>query len=316
MPIGKQKIVRNISDIISGCYDINIASLYFNVDKFPVNGIRCPYREDKKPSFSLQLYDGRVLFKDFATGESGTIIKLLSKIWNCDMYTCCINILKQINTDKIQLTKSNNTTTINTHSDIKITKKPWDDKTLNYWRQYNISQQWLDFAEVLPVSHFFINNKPYIADQITFAYRNVRDDKYVYKIYQPLSKSAKWYSNYDSSIVSLYNKLPDNGKHLILCSSLKDALCVWCNTGVPCISLQSEVMKIPKKVIDLQNKFDNIYVLYDRDNTGLTQGDNIAKEHGFINIILPEFDSGKDISDMMKMLKYNKTVEFIKSNLK
>lgn len=316
MPIGKQTIVRDTSDVMSGCYDLIIASLYFNINKFPTVNLQCPYREDNKPSFALQLYDGRVLYKDFATGESGNIVQLLSKMWHCDNYTTCCKILDSFKASDIQLIKKNYNKTKITHSDIKITQKTWSTKDINYWKQYNIPQRWLTFADVVPISHFFINDIPYIADSLAFAYKHLKEDKYLYKIYQPLNKNNKWYSNYDNSVISLYDKLPESGNHLIICSSLKDSLCVWSNTGIPCIALQSEVVNIPDKVLSLKDKFTNMYILYDNDKTGLKQGEKLAREYELINIVLPEFKGGKDISDMMKVQGFDCTINFIKNNLK
>ena len=56
-----------------------------------------------------------------------------------------------------------------------------------------------------------------------------------------------------------------------------------------------------------------MYIMYDNDKTGIEKSTKLAKENDLINIIIPQFEGGKDISDMMKVLKYNKTVNFIKN---
>lgn len=310
--------VRDISHILNGDYDLIIASIYLNVCEFPAVNLQCPYREDNKPSFALQYYEGRVLFKDFATGDSGNIIQLLSRIWHSDIRTTCIKILDNLDTQDIVDLKQTHNKHINTeHCDISIKERKWDIKTLAYWKDYNITQKWLEFADVVPISAFWLNSNVHMTGTCAYAYKTIDEEKniYLYKIYQPLNKTTKWYSNYNSSIISLYDRLPQQDKHLILCSSLKDALCVWSNTGIPCISLQSEVQNIPDKVLELKKRFEYMYILYDNDKTGLEQGKKIAEQYGFINIVLPQSNEYKDISDMMKCCKYTYTTNFIKNSL-
>ena len=65
--------------------DMDILSYYFGIDKLPTK-INSPLREDKKPSFGMYTRDGEsVYFIDFATGDRGSIVKLMSLIWNMDM---------------------------------------------------------------------------------------------------------------------------------------------------------------------------------------------------------------------------------------
>lgn len=307
-------IIKNlINNCLRGDYDLIVASSYFNIDHFPVVNVQCPYRKDNNPSMALQYFNNRVLFKDFATGQSGSIIKLLSLVWGMSIKQAACKIIKEFGNN--ELLKLNTKQTIiqkQKNTIITIKNKEWDSKSLKYWKDYNISKDWLTFSDILPISHFFINGNTYIADALAFAYKYV-DDKVRYKIYQPLNKTAKWFSNYNNNIVSLYNKIPNKGDKLVICSSLKDALCVWSNTGIPCISLQSECMNIPKKIIDLKVNYNKIYIMYDNDKTGIEKSTKLAKENDLINIIIPQFEGGKDISDMMKVLKYNKTVNFIKN---
>ena len=56
-------------------------------------------------------------------------------------------------------------------------------------------------------------------------------------------------------------------------------------------------------VEELKNRFDKVYILFDNDSVGLEYGIKLAEQTGFINIVLPEFQGGKDISDMYKSLQ-------------
>ena len=102
------------------------------------------------------------------------------------------------------------------------------------------------------------------------------------KIYQPFNKNGyKWSNRHDKSVISLWTKVPKEGKKICICSSLKDALCLWANTGIPALATQGEGYGISNTAInELRRRFTT----------------------GFINIILPKFKGGKDISDLYKVL--------------
>lgn len=97
-----------------------------------------------------------------------------------------------------------------------------------------------------------------------------------------------------------------------MCSSVKDALCLTCNTGIPAIALQGEgyVMSTTAQK-NLKSRFKNIYILYDNDKAGLAYAQKTSEETGFKNIILPQFEGGKDISDFYKVVGKEKFIETI-----
>ncbi len=59
----------------------------FNLPGTPSKSCRCPWREDRKPSFSVS-NDGR-LFNDFATGEGGDAVDFLAKITGLSCGSAC-----------------------------------------------------------------------------------------------------------------------------------------------------------------------------------------------------------------------------------
>ena len=52
---------------------------------------------------------------------------------------------------------------------------------------------------------------------------------------------------------------------------------------------------------ELKKRFGSVYILFDNDKAGLINGKRLADYTGFTNIILPEFQGGKDVSDLMKV---------------
>ena len=54
---------------------------------------------------------------------------------------------------------------------------------------------------------------------------------------------------------------------------------------------------------ELKRRYKNVYVLFDCDATGLIDGKKLSKQTGFTNIVLPQFEGGKDVSDLYHSLQ-------------
>lgn len=292
--------------------DADILSKYLGITQIPCV-IQSPLRSDNRPSFGLYSPDGtHINYIDFGTKDKGTTITLLSKVWNINTHDTikrindeiglCMdvhsNIINSQKVNKVSIKKSVNT-------DLKCKIREWRNYDIEYWESYGISLEWLKYAEVYPISHKIIikDNHSYIfnADKYAYAYVEHKEDKVTLKIYQPLNKKYKWSNKHDKSVISLWTKVPEYGDKICICSSLKDALCLWANTGIPSISIQGEGYSMSKTAInELKRRYKSIYILLDNDEVGLSDGIKLAKETGFTNIILPQFEEGKDVSDLMK----------------
>ena len=92
------------------------------------------------------------------------------------------------------------------------------------------------------------------------------------------------------------------GDKLCVCASMKDALCLWANTGIPAIATQGEGYGISDTAVnELKRRYKQVYILLDNDEAGLIDGEKLAASTGFTNIVLPQFEGGKDISDLMRI---------------
>ena len=308
--------------------DLNLLNKYCGIDKVPAL-MNSPLREDRNPSFAL-FYDskGKIRYKDFSTGESGDIINLLGKAWGMSY----VEVMKTLVSDdcmSAMMSSQENAGKKRKNSDtiIEVKVRRWLKHDIEYWRDFGISLPFLKFAEVYPISHIFFikDGKTDIVDADKHAYVYVeRRDGVVYKkIYQPLSKNKryKWFSKMNGGVISLYDKIPDNGEKLVICSSLKDALCLWENTGIPCISLQGEGYSMNMDIVaELKDRFKEVYVLFDNDSAGKTDGEKLSAQTGFTNVVLPEFNWGKDVSDYYKGLQdkseFAKTMNSLLNNEK
>ena len=286
--------------------EVQIAMKCLNLTKIPCL-IRSPFREDKKPSFDVYEKNGKVYFKDFATGDFFDLQNLLCSIYNVDSDVLCQHIIDNhslvtdIKVGQYFSSKKSENTTI-----VKSTEREWMSYDIEYWKSYGITRDWLEIANVHPISYFFINKQMYVADKYAYVYLEWKDGVETQKIYQPYNHmGAKWFSSYNSSIWSLWTKLPEKGDKLIITSSLKDALCLWENLGIPSCALQSEsTYPKPKIVQQLKDRFKKIYVFFDNDfnadeNHGRIFSKRLCNMYGFNMIEIPIDYCAKDPSDFM-----------------
>lgn len=314
MPVGKVR-TENYFQYIKDIDHVTLAEYYLDINKIPCL-INSPFRKDNKPSFGIFAKDGSIFFKDFATGEGGNIYSLLSLMWNLDKeetYKKIYNdIINNSNKKTIHLQKKMIKLFAKSKSEINVNIRNWEQHDIEYWKSYGISIDWLKFAEVYPISRIIISNDKsqqiYKADKHSYAYVEHKENKTTIKVYQPFNKNGfKWRSGHDSSVLSLWTKIPEYGNVVCICSSLKDALCLWANAGIPSIAVQGEAYDISDTAIrELKRRFCNVCVCYDNDPPGIKDAKKICKKTGFINIQLPDIFNAKDISDYYKSLNDKK----------
>ena len=101
---------------------------------------------------------------------------------------------------KVGKTETNNIIPINRNEflhkagtlSLQKTKREWKSYDLLYWQEYGISLKTLEFFNVEPISHFFVNDKIITADKYAYCYVEFKDSKSTLKIYQPFSEKLKW----------------------------------------------------------------------------------------------------------------------------
>lgn len=301
----------------------DIAYHYLGINKIPCL-ICSPLRRDNSPSLSLFTKDGvNIFYKDHATKESGNIITLLKKHWHCSYQ----EVIDRISTDIKQksystiIKQSGKSIKVNTSSsNIEVVFRQWEDHDISYWKDYGITIEALIYSDVYPISHiYFIKEEGktlFHAEKYAYVYIEHKDFKTTYKIYQPFSKRLKWLSKHDASVISLWTKIPEKGEKLIIASSLKDALCIWCNTSIPAIALQGEGYMMSNTAIsELKKRYKNIYILFDNDEAGIKHSHNLAEVTGFTCIELPKINNQKDVSDIYKSLEDKQQIKQLINNL-
>lgn len=318
--IGSSRPTVDYNIIASKPVEAWILKHYFDINTLPYR-MSSPLREDKKPSFGLVMFHNNVFYKDFATGESGNLLQLLSRIWNIDIASAASRVLTEY--------KENNNNTLiikdtkkyhkvkNTTTTLKVKTREWKDHDIEYWNSYGISINWLEYANVYPISHIFItkNKKTTIinAEKYAYTYIERKEGHITLKIYQPFSKEYKWMSKHDGSVISLWTKIPKKGDILCICSSVKDALCLSCNLHIPAIALQGEGYNMSDTAIKaLKKRYNRVYIFFDNDKPGIEDAKKLSTTTGFEYKVLPSFEGGKDISDMYKVLGKEKMIALLK----
>lgn len=317
----------NISDIFNVISEEDILAYYFNVYKVPCL-ISSPLREDKNPSFAIYYKGDKIKCYDFGTKESFNVLSLLMEYNHLDFQSILRKIWKEMCFIQTNVPKHiNKTKRIKYSSDVKLKVKTrsFKDYDLEYWNNYGINQEWLRFGRVFAISDIVIikdkTQTNISAAKYAYAFIEFKDDKQTIKIYQPFNTNYKWMSDNDSSVWNLWSQLPEVGNRLIITSSVKDALCLWANTGIPCTCLQSE-STIPKdKVVkELIKRFNTIYVFFDNDcnklvNTGQTRAKKLCEKYHFKNLCIDDWYQCKDPSDLYKQYGKTKFIQIIKNML-
>jgi hypothetical protein len=323
--VSKGRNSITFKEVTNEVSDVALVWYYLGISELPCF-IKSPLRQDNRPSFGLYSKDGeRVFYTDLATKEHGGIYDLLALMWQCPYD----KVLTRIKKDLPNIKKGTNVTLLSSQKSmlkrndvtLEVVVREWRQYDIEYWSSYGVPLAWLKYAGVYPISHKIVSkqNSKYTfnADKYAYAFVEHKEGNVTLKIYQPFNKEGyKWSNKHDRSVISLWTKIPKTGERVIICASLKDALCLWANTGIPCLALQGEGYNMSNTAIaDLQFRFHKVYILFDNDKAGIDNGKALSEKTGFINLVLPKFEGGKDISDLWKCKGKEQFLAVIKSLL-
>ena len=322
MIVGKTTSSISIPELFEKYSEIKILTAVFpEITSIPCR-IQSPFRVDNNPSFSIYLdNDNHIKFKDFGDSDCrGSLLDLLCKKWNCtfnQVFDKILELMSKQEGSEVNL-KMKQIKTLTRKESSELTKiqvkvRPWQKYDEEYWKSYGVELQWLKAAGVHAISHKIITKKDketgktqiytFPAMKHAYAFTEYKGNKLSLKIYQPYSKDFKWCSCMDASVISLWNLIPEYGDRVVLCSSLKDSLCLSCQLHIPTLCLQGEGYNMSDTAInELKRRYKKIFICYDTDVAGLLDSENLAIKTGFKNII-PNLGECKDLSDYYKSLE-------------
>jgi len=282
-------------------------------------------RQDKTPTVSIIKWNGKLLYKDFGYQDhTFDCFSYIQSKYNVDFF----DVLKIIDND-FSLNLSNQKDVIDFTKGylglrynkpiqekkviiIKKRKRPWNMDDKNFWTKYGITKEILTIFDVEPIDYYWVNHNRFKCDPITYAYKIGSK----YKIYAPYS-DVKWSSNTTRAHIQGLKQMMNNGKIIILTSSLKDVMCLY-SLGYNAVALQSEMQMPTEKFIEmLKEKFETLMILYDNDydkesNPGQTMANKIIDAYNCINLVIPSHYKAKDISDFTKAYGIEEAHKLIK----
>ena len=322
MIVGKTSTSISIPELFEKYSEVAILTTVFpEITQLPCR-IQSPFRTDNHPSFSIYVNNqNHICFKDHGEKNTrGGLLDLLCKKWDCTFNRAIPKILDTMSqkegsdiTYKVRQIKTLTRKESSELTRIEVKVRPWQKYDYDYWQSYGITRQWLKYAEIYPISHKIITKKDketgrtskYIfpADKYAYCFVERKEGNLQLKIYQPYNtKGYKWCSRMDASVISLWTKVPEQGDRIIICSSLKDALCISCNLHIPAIAPQGEGYNISDTAVkELKRRYQKVFISYDTDLAGIIDGQKLSEQTGFIQIV-PDLGDCKDFSDYYKSL--------------
>ena len=284
-----------------------------------INSIFNP--NDKTPSFCIYV-DKTIMqykFKDFSTGIGGNKSDLIRHMFKLGYPQATRRIIEDYN----KYIQENGKVSVEFVPQAKweidfIKYRKWNQDDANYWLSYRIGKTLLDQYNVKPIEYFNMIKQDAleieslkIGSKHCYGYFDRNGE--VYKIYQPHSKKHKFHKvkNYIQGIDQLQYKEP----YLVICSSLKDAMCLkGMGYNLEVISPDSENTMIkPHIIANLKKKYKSIITLFDNDDAGKHAVKRYADAYN-INGCTPTIC--KDISDAMKLHGFDKVHAMLKPLLK
>jgi len=303
----------NLSEKLTG-QDLKIKSIFNPSEKTPS---MCLYVDN---AYNI---DGRktqqYVYKDFSTGKFGNKIHLIMHLFNINFS----NAVEKIITDYNNFSQTDTLDDIVFKKQAKwkidyVSSRSWNTSDANFWMQFNIGSTLLNKFNVKPLDYYNLIleednkiDKLKITGPNIYGYFNKNDE--LYKIYRPYNKKHKFFKV--MSYIQGLDQLSTKSEFLIICSSLKDAMClksIGYNVDVIAPDSENTVIK-PYIIENIRMQYKNIITLFDNDDAGLNAVKRYKSVHDINGIVSPLC---KDVSDAVKEHGIEKLHSVLKPLLK
>lgn len=284
-----------------------------------------PFYKDTKPSFNIfrDKKSGEYRMKDFGdpdyTGDCFTLVAMLEGK-RCadrqDFVTVMEDIIRDLNltvtpgrstapTVAAPVTRADSSRNADQRHMAVTAEHPLTATELDWWAMYGITSEVLNHFRVTGVTELSFQQKrwqPNAAEPV-FLYRFSDREACTKKTYAPKSKTRFLYINKVSDELFGFDLLPSKGETVVLTGGEKDVMTLAA-LGIPAFCLNSETA-VPDELLlkRLKERFKHIIVLYDVDETGLKQSEQLSQQYGLIRVLLPlKGDKAeKDVSDYARI---------------
>ena len=260
---------------------------------------------ERTPSFCIYV-DKSIMqykFKDFSTGRSGNKIDLVKLMFNIDFHGAMTKMTSDYNkyVQSSEYVQQKFTPQSRWKIDF-IKERQWTTEDRKFWLSFRIGKTMLEEYNVRPIDYYNLIkddsgevNKLTIGSKWCYGYFDKNGE--VYKMYQPFSKKYKFYKA--KPYLQGKDQLKYNQPYLVICSSLKDAMCLKSfGFKVEVIAPDSENTIIKPYIVEnLKKKYKKVITLFDNDEAG---NKAIQKYKEMYNLDGCSLNNCKDISDAVK----------------
>jgi len=313
-------------ELFSKLCDYDVYHMYVPEAKVGVKSAKCPYRTDKHiGSWCLFRADGVILWKDFATGESGNCITLVQKMYNLTYQKALEKIAQDFgirsSTQDYKRILSQYSKPVIEESKAAfiqiIHREEYTKADIEYWSQYMISTEELLKHKIRSVTELYVNRQKVALGkgERVYAYEYPDGKFKIYRVDQP--KGQKWKSNIPCSYVENTEAIGDSKKVLVT-KSLKDRIVLSKIVPYPVINVQNEGSSaFTPQILELL-KGREVIINYDADPPGVANCKKICDLHKFSYVNIPRIlyteHGWKDVSDWLKGTgSYSDIETFLKS---
>ena len=310
--------------------DYSIFSYYLGFEPEFNKAYHSPLRNDDDiPSFSIwKSSSGKILFKDFATGQKGDVFKFVSTLYG---YTSILDTLSKINVDLDLGLIGGKEMPINGRKIAKIkqpkqrklinieilSKIPPDKRFILFWEQYGIKDEVLKMYNVTQVDTLKLTYDtkitPIYPKRLTIAYRIGKQ----YQIYSPKedNKPKQFINNFSEDIMFGEQQIK-NPKFIIITKSFKEIMFFRQHFNWNTVSPRSESTMLSRRQMLRLLKFGvPIYVWFDNDIAGIKFQNEYVKEYPFLKPIRYKAEY-KDPTDNYRFRDKQKVLTEIKNLIK
>ncbi len=297
---------------------------YTGIDDLAPGRVYCApyYRKDDNPSFSMYVSNRseyQYMWKDHATGARGHIFHLIMAIEGLATIT---EVCGRINHDFALGLGTNDPVRRDKivwfekppDNQIKISIVPyteWTEKGKTFWKPFRIERGLLDEYGVDQVQFYWSyvgQPAPTTAPDPTFSYRIGKS----YQLYSPYAlKINKFRNDWPENYFFGYLQLPERGDKLVIDKSSKDV--IFCRRlGYNAVCGKSETTFIPeRKIIELKNRFDKVYLTLDNDKPGRIQSEKYLSLYPWLHVRFIPQELAKDKTDLCRAVGFEEAERII-----
>lgn len=287
---------------------------------------KSPLRSDNHVTCSFfRGKSGNLYFKDFASGQCLTFEGVVMEKYNCNYPTALKIIANDFGLTKNKTSKKAIKIQPKYEEEkqtfIQVEVKNFSDAELKWWESFGITKSILNKFKVFSCKTVFLNSNIFAQttqhSPIYGYYFGKKENIEQWRIYMPKRKEFRFIGNVSTKTIQGYKQLAKNGKLVVITKSMKDVMCLY-SLGIPAIAPNSETQQLDKKMLDeLKSRFNYIVYFYDNDLPGIKGMQKIRKEFPeLLYYWIPRKYEAKDISDFYHKYGKDKTINFIKNEIK